>query len=146
MFLGQYRHGVDNKGRVAIPAPFRRDMPAGTVISIGPEGRLVIRPPHEWAALVERFRMTADTQTRTRAYIRSLYASAREVEADGQGRMLLDASHRTFAHIEDRAVFIGVGNVVEVVGAPVWDREQEEMTPEEFTQLGDHLENFEALS
>ena len=139
MFIGQYRHGVDAKGRVAVPAPFRRGLPAGSVVSIGPDQRLVIRPPKEWEALVGRYQMTATTPARERTYIRQLYASAREVEMDAQGRLLLDLSHRTYAHISDRAIFVGVGNVVEIVGAPVWDEESQNMTAERFTGMGDEI-------
>jgi len=139
MFLGQYRHGVDAKGRVAVPAPFRRYLPEGSVISIGPESRLVLRPPVEWEQLVTRFRMTSATPAVERAYIRQLYASARELEMDSQGRVLLDAEHRRFAQIGDRAVFVGVGNVVELVGSPVWDQEHADSNPDHFTVLGDQV-------
>src|SRR5229473_3493995 len=49
MFLGTYRHSVDTKGRVAIPARFREQLPSGTVISKGAEGCLQVYPPQEWA-------------------------------------------------------------------------------------------------
>ncbi len=145
MFLGQYRHGVDAKGRVAVPAPFRRYLPEGSVISIGPESRLVLRPPAEWEKLVSRFRMTSETPAAERAYIRQLYASARELEMDAQGRVLLDAEHRRFAQIGDRAVFVGVGNVVELVGSPIWDKEQAGVDPDHFTVLGDSVHSAGGL-
>ena len=139
MFIGSYRHQVDGKGRVALPAPLRKGMPPGSVVAIGAEGRLVIRPPEEWSALEQRFRLTADTAAEERRYLRALYASAREVELDGQGRLLLSDEHRRWAGIRERAVFVGLGNVVEVVGEQTWDRENAELDPAAFTELGDRV-------
>ena len=139
MFIGSYRHQVDAKGRVAIPAQLRKGLPPGSVVAIGAEGRLVIRPPEEWAAMERRFRLTAETPAEERRYLRALYASAREVELDAQGRLLLGDEHRRWAALQDRAVFVGLGNVVEVVGEETWDRENQDLDPAAFTALGDRV-------
>ena len=139
MFIGSYRHQVDNKGRVAVPAQLRKGLPQGSVVAIGSEGRLVIRPPDEWSAVEQRFRLTADTPVEERRYLRALYASAREVELDGQGRLLLNDEHRRWAGIGERAVFVGLGNVVEVVGEDTWDGENADLDPAAFTALGDRV-------
>lgn len=139
MFIGSYRHQVDGKGRVAVPASLRKGLPPGSVVAIGAEGRLVIRPPDEWSAMEQRFKLTADTPAEERRYLRALYASAREVELDAQGRLLLIDEHRRWASIAERAVFVGLGNVVEVVGEDTWDRENAELDPAAFTALGDRV-------
>ncbi len=139
MLIGSYRHGVDSKGRVAIPAPLRRSLDPGSVIAKGAERRLVIYPPTEWAATEARYRVTAETGPQERAFIRQLYASARPVELDAQGRLLLDQDHRRHAEIGERVVFVGLGNVVEVVGEPVWDREQQDADADAFTALNDSV-------
>ena len=139
MFLGSYRHQVDGKGRVAVPAQFRRGLPSGSVVSHGPEGRLVIRPPEEWDALERSYSMTAESGPEERAFLRALYASARPVELDGQGRLLLDAEHRRWAGIEDRVVFVGLGAVVEIVGEKAWDAENASMDQAAFTALNDRV-------
>ena len=138
MFYGLFRHAVDAKGRVAIPAQFRRDL-TGAVVAPGSEGRLVIRPAAEWSAYVEQFRLTASSSPEERLFMRRLYAGARELELDGQGRILLHADHRAFAGITDRAVFVGMSNVVELVSEQAWDAEGESMTPASFTELGDRV-------
>ncbi len=138
MFYGTFRHAVDPKGRVALPAQFRRDL-GGAVIAPGAENRLVIRPLAEWQDYEQHFRLTAESSAEQRLYMRHLYAGAREVEVDAQGRILLSPEHRTFARIEDRAVFVGVSNVVEVVGESVWDAEEGGLDPQTFTELGDRL-------
>ena len=138
MFYGTFRHAVDSKGRVALPAQFRRDL-GGAVIAPGPENRLVIRPAAEWQELEQRFRLTGGNSAEQRLYIRHLHAGARPIDVDAQGRILLSPEHRSFARIEDRAVFVGVSNVVEVVGEAVWDAESGALDPETFTELGDRL-------
>lgn len=138
MFYGTFRHAVDSKGRVALPAQFRRDL-AGAVIAPGAENRLVIRPAAEWQDYEHHFRLTADSSAEQRLFMRHLYAGAREVEVDAQGRILLTPEHRSFARIEERAVFVGVSNVVEVVGEAVWEAENAGLDPQTFTELGDRL-------
>jgi MraZ protein len=138
VFYGTFRHAVDPKGRVALPAPFRRDL-AGAVVAPGGENRLVIRPVQEWQEYERHFRLTAQTSADERLYMRHLYADAREVEADAQGRILLGPEHRAFARIGERAVFVGVSNVVEIVGEEVWDAELAGLDPQTFTELGDRI-------
>lgn len=138
MFFGSFRHAVDSKGRVALPAQFRRDL-AGAVLAPGAENRLVIRPAQEWQDYEQRFRLTAESSAEQRLFMRHLYAAAREVEVDAQGRILLTPEHRSFAQIEDRAVFVGVSNVVEIVGEAVWDGESGGLDAQTFTELGDRV-------
>jgi MraZ protein len=137
VFLGEFRHQLDSKGRVAVPAQFRRGLPPGSVIAYGAEGRLVIRPPEEWAVLERQYRLTANTGPQERSYLRVLYASARPVELDGQGRLLVDPQHRAWARIADRAVFVGLSSSVEVVGESVWEEEHASMDQKAFTELQD---------
>lgn len=138
MFYGSFRHAVDSKGRVALPAQFRRDL-AGAVLAPGAENRLVIRPAQDWQDYEQRFRLTAETSADERMYMRHLYAGAREVEVDAQGRILLTPEHRSFARIEDHAVFVGVSNVVEIVGEAVWEAERGGLDAQTFTELGDRV-------
>ena len=139
MFLGQFVHSLDSKGRIAVPAQFRRGLPPGSVVSHGPEGRLVIRPPEEWAALERKYSLNAESGPEERRFLRALYASARPVELDGQGRLLLDAGHRRWARIDDRAVFVGVGTYVEIVGAKTWEDEYAGLDQDAFTALNDRV-------
>jgi MraZ protein len=138
VFYGSFRHAVDAKGRVALPAQFRRDL-AGAVVAPGFENRLVIRPAAEWLEYEQRFRLTADSSADQRLFMRHLYAGAREVEVDAQGRILLTPEHRAFAGIEDRAVFVGVSNLVEIVGEAIWDAELGGLDAKTFTELGDRV-------
>lgn len=139
MLLGHFRHQVDSKGRVAVPAQYRRSLPEGSVVSVGTEGRLVIRPAAEWAELEREHRLSAQTPEEERRVLRTLFASARVLDLDSQGRMILDPQHRRWAQIGERAVFVGIGNLVEIVGEAVWDAEQAQLDPGTFSVLNDRV-------
>ena len=139
MFLGNFRHQLDSKGRVAVPAQYRKDLGPGSVVGVGPDDRLMIWPADEWRDVSERFRRTATTPAEERQYIRQLFANARELELDGQGRMLLSPEHRAFAGITDTAVFVGVGSCVEVTSPGRWDQDNGSLTSGDFTALHDRV-------
>ena len=139
MFVGTYRHRLDAKGRVSVPAQFRRELPDGSVVAIGPEGRLMIWPPDEWRALEARYRRTSETDAEERRLIRLLFGSARMFELDAQGRMLLAPEHREFAQVRDTAVFTGVSNAVEVVGEEAWNADIGRLDAAAFTELHDFV-------
>ena len=122
-----------------MPAQFRRDLAGGAVISIGSEGRLVIWPADAWIEYTQSLRVTTVTPAEQRRYSRVLHASSRPVELDAQGRILLTPDHRRYAGVDERAVFIGMGNCVEIVSAERWGSESSDLTPEFFTELQDRI-------
>src|SRR6266567_2997423 len=124
MFLGTYRHSVDAKGRVAIPARFREQLPSGTVISKGAEGCLQVYPPQEWA--------------QERRLARMMFGAARECEFDAQGRIVLSADQRQYAAITGIAWIVGVNNLIEIWNDEGW-RRIGEATPEEYTRIQDQV-------
>ena len=107
-FCGTFRHSVDPKGRVAVPAQHRRWLPEGSVVAPGPDHRLRILPPVEWRREQDAFRRTAETPEQARRFLRQLVGNAYPFEIDAQGRLLLTAAQRTWAEIDDTAVFIGM--------------------------------------
>jgi len=134
---GTYRHHIDEKGRVAIPAQLRRHLPEGSVVAPGPEGRLMIWPPAAWAIQKELFQRTAETPAQQRRFLRVLSGNTYPFELDAQGRLLLSARQRAFAGIGDAVVFVGLGEAVEITADHIWQSEQPELDANEFTQLWD---------
>lgn len=132
MFCGTYRHHVDGKGRVAIPAQLRRFLPEGSVVAPGPERRLMIWPPDEWTVQKELFRRTAETPAQERRFMRKLTGNTYPFEVDAQGRLLLSAHHRAFAQIVDMAVFVGLDTGVEISAD-----EPSDLDPDDFTRTWD---------
>jgi MraZ protein len=136
-FVGTYRHRIDDKGRVAIPAQLRRWLPEGSVVAPGPDNRLMLFPPDEWARQKELFRRTAETPAQERRFMRRLTGNTYLFELDAQGRLLLSARQREFARIVDMVVFVGLDNGVEVTAEELWQAEQADPSPDEFTQVWD---------
>jgi MraZ protein len=133
-----YRHAVDAKGRVAVPATLRRGLPQSSVVTAGPDRRLVIWPADAWEREQELFRRTAESPSQRRRFMRQLAAvPTTPFEVDAQGRMLLTTAQRRWAGIDSGAVFAGVSGCVEIVGEELWDGEQLELEPDEFTRLHD---------
>jgi MraZ protein len=136
-FFGTYRHRIDAKGRVAVPAQLRRWLPEGSVVAPGPERRLMIWPPEEWRMQEERYRRTSETPAQERRFIRQLFGNTYPLELDSQGRLLLSSWQRDWAELGDTVVFVGLGNVVEIAGEKNWSEGQGELEPDAFTQLND---------
>ena len=139
MFEGKYDHAVDPKGRVAVPSDFRRDLAGGSVISIGPEGRLVIWPNPAWEIHLRSLPVVAGTPSEQRTYFRQVHARTRQVELDAQGRLLLSQPHREFAGIAERATFVGMGDYVEVCSTERWEADSAHVTADFFTELTDRI-------
>jgi MraZ protein len=133
MFLGQYRHSLDAKGRLAIPARFREHLPTGSVVTLAPDGALRVYPPAEWTAVTESLRLSAANEPTARALTRRLFAEAHEIEYDGQGRVLIPARLREAAGITNQAVVAGANNVVEIWNEGNWQALQAETN--DFTEL-----------
>lgn len=135
---GTFHHAVDSKGRVAVPAPLRRGLPEGSVVSAGPDRRLVIWPPDEWKRERELYHRMAESPSQQRRFMRQLAALPTSMfEVDAQGRLLLAAAQRTWAGISDQAVFAGMSDHVEIVSQQLWDADHLVMDPDEFTRLHD---------
>ena len=123
MFWGSHRVRVDEKGRLAIPAVFRRQLPeGGSYISIGQDGVLTIYPPDQWESLASRLQdpLLGPEQ---RALSRALFSKAVACEFDGQGRVGLSAEQRRLAGIEPRSTVAVIGNGarVEIWADERWD-------------------------
>jgi MraZ protein len=116
MFMGQYEHSIDTKGRVIIPAKYREGLGECFVVTRGLDGCLFLYPTDEWGAFVEKLQNLPSNQ-KTRRIQRQFLSSAMEVALDKQGRILIPAMLREAASLEKEIVFVGMMNRVEV-----WDK------------------------
>ncbi len=120
MFLGEYEHTVDTKGRVAIPAKFRSELEEGLVVTRGFDQNLLVYPMSVWKELAERVNALPMSQPATRNLRRLLFASAADLELDKQGRILLPANLRQYAGIETDAVVAGMDSFIEIWSSERW--------------------------
>jgi len=121
MFIGQFQHSLDQKGRLIIPSKFREALGQNFVLTKGLDGCLFVYPRDEWAELELKLKTLPFTQKDARAFIRFFFAGATEVEMDKQGRILIPPQLREHARIEKDVVIIGVSNRVEIWSQEQWE-------------------------
>ncbi|HHT68002.1 MAG TPA: division/cell wall cluster transcriptional repressor MraZ [Firmicutes bacterium] len=121
MFMGEYHHGLDAKGRLIIPAKFREELGEGAVITRGLDNCLFLFPQEEWSILESKLKALPLTKSDARQFVRFLFSGATECELDKQGRINLPPNLREFASIEKDAVVIGVSSRVEIWSKERWE-------------------------
>ena len=121
MFLGEFQHTVDQKGRLAIPAKFREELAGGAVITRGLDKCLVIYPHDEWNALAEQVSRLPQTQPNARTLSRLLFSGAVDFTLDSQGRAILPQYLREYAAISSDVAVIGLHQRIEVWGLEAWN-------------------------
>ncbi len=141
MFLGEFIHTIDEKGRLAIPARFRDDLEGGLVVTRGIDPCLAIYPTEEWKRLAEQVSALPMTDRRARAFRRLVFASASDSIPDKQGRVLIPPRLREYADLNGEVVVTGLNTYVEVWNPDSWNGERErvegdEASVEEWAVLG----------
>ncbi len=121
VFTGEYRHAVDDKGRVAVPVRFRADLAAGAFVSKWIDGCLGLHPRAAWDALATRVGALPITDANARVFQRHIFGMAFEIELDRQGRLVVPAVLREFAGLEDEVVVVGSRDHLELWAPATWD-------------------------
>jgi len=139
VFTGAHRVRVDDKGRLAIPASFRKQLPEGSFVSVSQDNVLAIYPPDLWDALAARLQTPLPGPDQ-RALARTLYPMSAPFEPDGQGRISLQTEQRRLAEIEtpSTVVVIGMGSRVEIWPEARWDSYSADAQPR-FTEFADRV-------
>lgn len=117
MLVGQYLHTIDEKGRLAIPAKFRKELGEGAVMTRGFDGCLVVYPRGEWESVAAKIGGYPESKARARAFARLFFGGAAEVSFDGQGRALVPEYLRVHAELISEVVIVGLMNRFEI-----WDK------------------------
>lgn len=120
MFIGEYLHTIDKKGRLIIPSKFRDDLGERFIMTKGLDNCLFIYPQCEWDILVQKLKTLPLTRKDARAFVRFFFSGACECELDKQGRILVPSNLRQHAKLEKESVVIGVSNRVEVWDKQLW--------------------------
>ena len=121
MFLGEYEHSVDTKGRIAVPAKFRPQLETGLVVTRGFERCLQVYPGEAWQSLSERVSGLSLGHAEARQLRRLLFASAFDTELDRQGRILVPAALREYAGIDEVAIMAGMNTYFEIWAKDAWE-------------------------
>jgi MraZ protein len=119
MFIGEYKHNLDKKGRMAIPVKFRHQLKDGAVITRGLDNCLFLYTKKEWEKLAEKLATLPISQANSRAFSRLMLAGAMDVGLDKQGRVVMPEYLRVFAKFKKSLVVAGLYNRLEI-----WDEEE----------------------
>ncbi|MGP4072555.1 division/cell wall cluster transcriptional repressor MraZ [Piscibacillus sp. B03] len=142
MFMGEFQHNIDTKGRIIVPAKFREGLGESFVLTRGLDNCLFAYPQEEWRVLEEKLKKLPLTKKDARAFTRFFFSGAIECEIDKQGRINIPASLRKFADLEKECIVIGVSNRIELWAKEKWTDYVEE-SEESFADLAENLMDFD---
>lgn len=136
MFMGEYNHTIDAKGRLIIPSKFREALGDTFVVTKGLDGCLFVYDNEEWSAFEEKLKALPITNKEARQFVRFFLAGAAEVETDKQGRILVPNILREFAQISKDVVLIGVASRIEI-----WSKERFDgmAAYEDMDEIAEHM-------
>ncbi|NLW40903.1 MAG: division/cell wall cluster transcriptional repressor MraZ [Tissierellia bacterium] len=126
MFIGEYQHTIDNKGRIIMPSKFREALGSTFIMTKGLDNCLFVYPQEEWQILENKLRALPLTNRDARAFVRFFFAGASECILDKQGRVLIPANLREHAKLEKEAVIIGVASRIEIWSKEEWNSYNED--------------------
>ncbi len=121
MFIGEFRHSIDPKGRIAIPAKFRGSISGGAIVTRGIDHCLFVFTLADWEKLAQKLVNLPLAQANSRAFVRLMLSGAADVEVDSQGRVLIPDYLRKYAGLDKDAVVCGVYNRMEIWNASAWE-------------------------
>ena len=134
MFMSEYNHTLDTKGRLIIPAKFRETLGEEFVISKGMDGCLFVYANDDWNAFEQKLTSLPLINKEARQFARFFLAGAATVEVDKQGRILLPAHLREFAGLEKDVVVIGANTKAEIWDRARWEALNAAWDPREMLQ------------
>ncbi len=122
MFIGEYKHNLDNKGRVAVPAKFRKILKQGAVVTRGLDNCLFLYSKREWKVIAEKLSKLPISQAKARAFARLMLAGAMDVDFDNQGRINLPEYLIKYASLKKKAIIAGLYDRLEIWDEVNWNK------------------------
>jgi MraZ protein len=122
MFLGQYEHTIDEKGRLIVPAKYREPLGENFIITYGLDVCLFVYSLEEWKTLAEKLKLLPLGQRDARAFKRILFSRATNCTIDSQGRVIIMKYLRDYARIDKEVMIIGVSDRIEIWSKDIWQK------------------------
>ncbi|HIR09381.1 MAG TPA: division/cell wall cluster transcriptional repressor MraZ [Candidatus Avoscillospira stercoripullorum] len=136
--VGKYRHNVDPKGRLFVPAKLREELGESFYVTLGLEHCLSVYTEAGWQAIVDKYNALPMSQARK---MRFLFANAAKCEPDKQGRFLIPTELRDYAGLKDEVMFVGLAGHAEIWDSATYDAlEAETLTPEYMASVMEELD------
>lgn len=120
MFIGEYRHTIDTKKRLALPAKFRKELGKTVIITRGLDNCLIIYPLKEWQVMSDKLGKLPLSQTEARGFARVMLSGAMSVGLDRLGRILIPEYLKDYANLKKNVVVCGLYNRLEIWDAQSW--------------------------
>jgi transcriptional regulator MraZ len=135
MFLGQFYHNIDEKGRLTLPARFRELLAEdnGAYVMHGFDQNLMLLPSSMFGTIYERITKMSLTEPSARQLRRMIFSSAAQVDFDKNGRILIPQFLRDAANISGDAVIVGTGNYIEIWTPKLWTVQTDQLNNPEIT-------------
>jgi len=144
MFHGAFEHNLDDKGRLMLPAKQRAALAAGVFVTRGIDRCLYIYPKARWEQIGEKIHEVSRMKKATRNFVRFFYGAAADLEVDKQGRVLIPAYLREYAHLDNEVIVVGAEDHLEI-----WNAEAFRLADAEVVQdpeaLTESLSEFDIL-
>lgn len=136
MFIGEYQHTLDTKGRMFVPAKFRDDLGDTFIVTLGLDNCLFVFPQEEFDRLKAKLDAISITNKDARTFARFFFARASECEMDKQGRIMLPSTLREYAGLTKDVTVVGVSNRVELWNTEAWESTHsfENFSPDELSE------------
>lgn len=138
MFMGEYLHNIDIKGRLILPVKFREQLGEACIATKGLDSCLFVYTKEEWAVLENKLKQLPLAKPEARAFVRFFFSGAAELECDKQGRILVPNNLREHARLEKDVVVIGVSNRIEMWNREAWETYNAELAPK-VAEIAEHL-------
>ncbi len=138
MFIGEYNHSMDEKGRLAIPVKFRVEFKNGAVVTKGLDNCLFVFTKKSWNELADKLSKLPISQSKSRAFARMMLAGAMDVKLDKQGRIMLPDYLRKYGTLSKKNVIAGVFNRLEIWNEKTWNIYKQSVEKES-TQIANEL-------
>ena len=122
MFIGEYNHNLDDKGRLAIPVKYRTILKKGAVVTKGLDNCLFLYSKEQFDKIAQKFAALPLSQAKARAFARHMLAGAMEVEFDNQGRVTLPEYLRKFSELKKSVIVAGLYNHLEIWDEAAWNK------------------------
>ncbi len=141
MFIGEFSHLLDAKGRMAIPTKFKGELRKGAIVTRGLDASLWIFPQLQWETLATKIANLPLSKSNSRAFARLMLAGAMDVKMDRQGRILVPDYLRSYAKLERKVVLAGVYDRVEIWDETTWGA-YKKATEGNSDKIAEQLENI----
>lgn len=142
MFMGEYQHNIDIKGRLIVPSKFREQLGDQFVITRGLDKCLFVYSLDEWTKVEEKIQTLPLTKKDARSFTRFFFSGASECELDKQGRINIPSNLTSYAELEKETVIVGVASRIEIWSKSEWDKFFDE-AEDSFADIAENMIGFD---